>query len=145
MHAHGSGSQKPQNWKAGRLKNVPDFKQITGYETAFKLLLEIFSLYPVNPSWAIFFGKAPGCISVGTWWYAYFKSSLKETTFLILRLLKCGAQHSNKDGNSLIHSQPSPFTHPIYLTFCYLIMVINLGKVFDKNNVHTDLTICIAN
>lgn len=50
-----------------------------------------------------------------------------------------------EDRISLFSTQPGPFIQPISLTFCYLIMVINLGKVFDKNNVHTDLTICIAN
>lgn len=50
-----------------------------------------------------------------------------------------------EDRISLFSIQPGPFMQPISLTFCYLIMVINLGKVFDKNNVHTDLTIYIAN
>lgn len=50
-----------------------------------------------------------------------------------------------EDRSLFFPTQPGPFTQPTSLTFCYLIMVINLGKVFDKNNVHTDLTICIAN
>lgn len=50
-----------------------------------------------------------------------------------------------EDRIPLFSTLPGPFMQPISLTLCYLIMVINLGKVFDKNNVHTDLTICIAN
>ena len=50
-----------------------------------------------------------------------------------------------EDRSLFFPTQPGPLMQPTSLTFCYLIMAINLGKVFGKNNVHTDLTICIAN